>query len=93
MMSTLQMLQQVLEDRKAHPRPGSYTNQLLADPEEAVKKVGEEAVEVILASLQQGRERLISEAADLTYHLLVVLTAHGIAWEEIEGELERRRGP
>lgn len=84
-------LQNLLQERKNNPKPGSYTNQLLNDPEELVKKVGEEAVEVILAALQQGPERLVSESADLVYHLLVLLVAHDVTWEEVEAELEQRR--
>jgi phosphoribosyl-ATP pyrophosphohydrolase len=90
-MSTIPELQTVLQERQANPKPGSYTNQLLNDHDELVKKVGEEAVEVILAAVQQGEERLISETADLLYHVLVLLTAHGISWAQVEAELERRK--
>lgn len=90
-MTEIEQLQKLLQERKANPRPGSYTNQLLDNQEELVKKVGEEAVEVILAALQQGQERLISESADLLYHLLVLLTAHDVTWEQVETELAKRR--
>lgn len=90
-MTEIEQLQALLQERKANPRPGSYTNQLLENQEELVKKVGEEAVEVILAALQQGPERLISESADLLYHLLVLLTAHDVTWAEVEAELAKRR--
>ena len=90
-MSIILELESILQDRKTNPQPGSYTNSLLDDPEEAVKKVGEEAVEVILAALQQGPERLVSEAADLIYHLLVVLTANEVSWADVETELGRRK--
>ncbi len=79
-------------ERQAHPRPGSYTAQLLESGEdEVLKKVGEEAMEVILAAKGQGRERLTSEVADLFYHLLVLLAAEGITLAEVEAELVRRR--
>lgn len=90
-MSTIEALQALLQERKAHPREGSYTNLLLADEEELVKKVGEEAIEVVLAALKQGNERLVSETADLVYHLLVLLTAHDVPWSAVEAELDKRR--
>ncbi|HEX3053963.1 MAG TPA: phosphoribosyl-ATP diphosphatase [Aggregatilineaceae bacterium] len=81
----------VIEDRKANPKPGSYTNQLLdAGEDEIVKKIGEEAVEVILAAKGQGDERVISELADLTYHCLVLLSYRGLSPEDVTAELERR---
>jgi len=81
----------VIEDRKANPKPGSYTNQLLdAGEDEIVKKIGEEAVEVILAAKGQGDERVISEFADLAYHCLVLLSYRGLSPEDVTAELERR---
>ena len=90
-MSVIEDLQALLQERQAHPQEGSYTNLLLSNEEELVKKVGEESVEVILAALKQGNERLISETADLVYHVLVLLTAHNISWAEVETELAKRR--
>lgn len=79
-------------DRQANPRPGSYTVQLLdAGEDEILKKVGEEAVEVILAAKGQGDERLIAEMADLFYHLLVLLAARGLTLADVEAELAQRR--
>jgi phosphoribosyl-ATP pyrophosphohydrolase len=81
----------VIEDRKANPKPGSYTNQLLdAGEDEIVKKIGEEAVEVILAVKGQGDERVISELADLAYHCLVLLAQRGLSPDDVATELERR---
>jgi phosphoribosyl-ATP pyrophosphohydrolase len=89
---TLDELYQTILDRKAHPKPGSYTNSLFEEGEdEIVKKVGEEAVEVILAAKGQGRQRLVEEVADLVYHVLVLLAARDIAPREVAAELERRR--
>lgn len=83
-----------IADRKANPRPGSYTNQLLAAGEdEIVKKIGEEAVEVILAAKGQGDARVISEVADLFYHTLVLLASRDLTLAEVEAELERRHQP
>jgi len=81
----------VILDRKANPTPGSYTAKLLADHDEALKKVGEEAVELILAGKGQSDERLASEAADLLYHLLVVLAARDLTLDDVRAELRRRR--
>jgi phosphoribosyl-ATP pyrophosphohydrolase len=79
-------------DRQVHPRPGSYTAKLLeAGEDEILKKVGEEAMEVILAAKGQGDERVVSEIADLFYHLLVLLAARGLTLGQVEAELKRRR--
>lgn len=90
-MSIIEELQTLLFERKNNPQAGSYTNMLLENEEELVKKVGEEAVEVILAAVKQGNERLISETADLLYHVLVLLTAHDVPWSAVEEELGKRR--
>lgn len=87
----LQMLFDLIKDRQANPKPGSYTTSLFASGlDEITKKVGEEAVEVIVAAHSQGRERLISELADLTYHSLVLLVHAGLTPDDIAAELQRR---
>lgn len=87
----LHQLFATIQDRRANPRPGSYTAQLFAAGEdEIIKKVGEEAVEVLLAVKGQGDRRVIEEVADLLYHTLVLLAARGLTLAEVEGELERR---
>jgi phosphoribosyl-ATP pyrophosphohydrolase len=91
MSTEIDELYQVLLDRKENPREGSYTSQLLADEEEIAKKIGEEAIEIVLAAASQGRERIIEETADLVYHTLVLLVANDITWDEIVAELARRR--
>jgi phosphoribosyl-ATP pyrophosphohydrolase len=74
------------------PSTGSYTARLLsAGEDEVLKKVGEEAMEVILAAKGQGDARVISEVADLFYHLLVLLAARGLTLADVEAELVRRR--
>jgi phosphoribosyl-ATP pyrophosphohydrolase len=87
----------IIEDRKANPKPGSYTNRLFeAGEDEILKKVGEEAMEVILAAKQsdaageQVNQRLIEEVSDLVYHTLVLLSSRGLKLEDIEAELVRR---
>lgn len=88
---TLTQLFDVVQSRKQNAPPGSYTGKLFAAGEdEIVKKVGEEAVEVILAVKGQGDARVISEVADLFYHTLVLLAARGLTLAEVEAELERR---
>jgi phosphoribosyl-ATP pyrophosphohydrolase len=82
----------IIQDRQAHPREGSYTAHLLASGQDVIlKKVGEEAMEVILAAKGQGNERLVSEVADLFYHLLVLLAARGLTLANVEAELVQRR--
>jgi phosphoribosyl-ATP pyrophosphohydrolase len=81
----------IILDRKNNPKPGSYTNQLLESPEDLVlQKVGEEAVEVILAAKGQGNQRLVEEVSDLCYHTLVLLVRHGLSLVDIETELRKR---
>jgi phosphoribosyl-ATP pyrophosphohydrolase len=92
MSDVLETLFATILDRQANPRPGSYTVRLLDSGEdEILKKVGEEAVEVILAARGEGEERLISEVADLFYHLLVLLAARGLTLADVKAELVRRR--
>jgi phosphoribosyl-ATP pyrophosphohydrolase len=92
MSDVLDTLFATVLDRQANPRPGSYTAQLLrAGEDQVLKKVGEEAMEVILAAKGQGNERLISEVADLFYHVLVLLAARGLTLADVEAELVRRR--
>lgn len=94
MTATLDELQALLTERRRSPVPGSYTNSLLgAGEDEIVKKLGEEAIEVILAAKSQGNERLIEEAADLVYHLLVLLISRELSWSDVEAELRRRQRP
>jgi phosphoribosyl-ATP pyrophosphohydrolase len=62
-----------------------------AGEDEILKKVGEEAMEVVLAAKGQGDERLVSEIADLTYHVLVLLAARGLDLADVRAELAKRR--
>jgi phosphoribosyl-ATP pyrophosphohydrolase len=91
-MSIIHELQAVLQSRKAAPAADSYTSRLLtAGEDEIVKKIGEEAVEVILAAKGQGDRRVVEETADLVYHTLVLLVSRDLTWEDVEAELARRR--
>jgi phosphoribosyl-ATP pyrophosphohydrolase/phosphoribosyl-AMP cyclohydrolase len=86
-------LEAVIQDRKANPRPGSYTRTLFeAGQPRMLRKIGEEAIESIVAAQIEGDERLISELADLTYHTLVLLAARDLSWANVENELQRRFG-
>ncbi len=90
MSDFLTTLAQLIADRKANPKPGSYTNTLLADPAKAAQKVGEEATEVVVAALAQSEERLTEEMADLLYHSLVLLETRNIRFADVLAELEKR---
>ena len=91
MSETIQILQDVIEDRKQHPKKGSYTCALLeAGDQEMLKKIGEEATEVVVAGALESDERLVYETADLFYHLLVMLAARDLCWEDVETELRSR---
>jgi phosphoribosyl-ATP pyrophosphohydrolase len=90
MTDFLPQLIAIIEDRKHNPKAGSYTNSLLVDPILAAQKVGEEANEVVVAALVQSDERLVAEVADLVYHSLVLLAAHGLSWGDVGVALERR---
>lgn len=88
---TLEHLWSTILVRKAALPEGSYTAYLFQKGEnEILKKLGEEAVEVIIAAKGEGDERVIYETADMIYHLMVLLAARGLTWEQIETELARR---
>ena len=78
-------------DRKANPSPQSYTARLFSEGQDEIcKKVGEEAIEVIIAAKGQGKQRIIEEVSDLTYHVLVLMAQNGVTPDEILAELEKR---
>jgi phosphoribosyl-ATP pyrophosphohydrolase len=84
-------LMATIRERQLNPREGSYTCRLLASgPVEILKKVGEEAVEVVVAGALEDPQRLVYESADLVYHLLVALVSRGLSWDDVEDELRRR---
>ena len=92
-MKILSKVFATIEDRKINPKPGSYTNTLFdAGEDEIVKKIGEEAVEIILAVKGQGNERIVEEIVDLTYHCLVLLAERGLTLDDIAAEMEKRHG-
>jgi phosphoribosyl-ATP pyrophosphohydrolase len=84
-------LERRIEERAAASADVSYTRKLLdRGVAQCAKKLGEEAVELALASVGEGRERLVEEAADLIYHLLVVLKARDVKLAEVEAVLGAR---
>lgn len=88
----LARLEGVTLDRKANPKEGSYTNYLFDKGEDKIlKKVGEEAAEVVIAGKNRSKEEIKYETADLMYHLTVMLVDNGLSWEDIYEELEKRR--
>lgn len=88
----LKRLMAVTLDRKRNPKEGSYTNYLFNKGEDKIlKKVGEEAAEVVIAGKNRSKEEIAYETADLMYHLTVMLADNNMSWEDIFDELEKRR--
>ncbi|WP_018001209.1 phosphoribosyl-ATP diphosphatase [Paracoccus sp. N5] len=93
MTSGLQRLAETIEERKFADPDTSWTAKLLAKgPEKCAEKFGEEAVEAIIEAVKGDRDKLIAEAADTLYHLLVMLAARNVTLAEVENELDRREG-
>ena len=88
----LRQVYDVIRDRELHPKAGSYTNYLLSKGMEKIgKKVGEEAVETVIAAMKGAPEEVCSESADLLYHLLVLLYRSGVSLPQLWQELAKRR--
>ncbi|HET6547215.1 MAG TPA: bifunctional phosphoribosyl-AMP cyclohydrolase/phosphoribosyl-ATP diphosphatase HisIE [Solirubrobacter sp.] len=87
----LSALERTLQDRAEHPQEGSYTNALLADPPHIGEKVQEEAEEVARAAREESDERVAEEAADVLYHLAVLLRSRGLSLADAEEVLVGRR--
>ena len=80
-------------DRKKNPKEGSYTNYLFDKGlDKILKKVGEEATEVVIAAKNEDTQELVYETADVLYHLLVLLVEKGVPYEAILEELASREG-
>ncbi|MCL2048748.1 MAG: bifunctional phosphoribosyl-AMP cyclohydrolase/phosphoribosyl-ATP diphosphatase HisIE [Defluviitaleaceae bacterium] len=81
----------VIKDRAANPKDGSYTNYLLSKGVDKIcKKVGEEAAEVIIAAKNKNAEQITEEIADLTYHVLVLMCESGVLVEDVLRVLKQR---
>ena len=93
MSGPLDRLAATIAARKTADPDSSWTAKLLAmGPEKCAEKFGEEAVEAIIEAVRGDRARLTAEAADVVYHLLVMLAAHDLDLQDIETELARREG-
>ena len=78
-------------DRKEHPKEGSYTNYLFEKGiDKILKKVGEEAAEIIIAAKNPNPEELKYEMCDFLYHMMVLMAERGITWDDIMEEMEKR---
>lgn len=88
---TLSDLEKIVAERgKASPEESWTAKLLAAGPEHAAKKLGEEAVETVIAAVQGDKQALIAESADLLYHLLVVLSSRDVALQDVLSQLEAR---
>lgn len=87
----LDTIEATIADRAANPKPGSYTNYLLDKGAEKIcKKVGEEATEAVIAAMRADADGLAGEAADLLYHLAVLLHSQGVAMQDVWEVLRKR---
>ena len=90
--SVLDQLYLLIERRERERPPNSYTTYLFGEGlDKILKKLGEESAETIIAAKNEDQGRVVSEVADLIYHLLVLLVARGVSLEEISQELGQRR--
>ncbi len=93
MSDMLERLARTIAARKGADPDSSWTAKLLAEgPEKCAEKFGEEAVEAVIEAVKGDQAGLRAEAADVLYHLLVMLAARDVAFEDVLAELERREG-
>lgn len=91
MSDPLSALAATIKSRRAALADASYTRQLLDKGSvHCAKKFGEEAIEAVIAGVSQSNAQLTSEAADVVYHLLVLLESRNVAWNDVTTELEGR---
>ncbi|MEO0730436.1 MAG: phosphoribosyl-ATP diphosphatase [Pseudomonadota bacterium] len=91
--STLAILARTIADRRSATADASYTKSLLEKgATHCARKFGEEAIEFVLASAGEGDDAVVSEAADVLFHLLVTLDARDVSIADVEAELTRRMG-
>lgn len=90
-INVIQKLAETIKDRKINPKDGSYTNSLFnAGENKIIKKLGEENAEFIKAFLTEPKDRIVGEAADIIYHLMVALAYKDIDFNELLLELKSR---
>jgi phosphoribosyl-ATP pyrophosphohydrolase len=88
---TIDMLYDIVESRKSNPVSGSYVSSLFNEGLDRIaQKVGEEAIETVIAAKNRSKKRLVSELADLWFHSIVLMCGKGISVDEIYCELEKR---
>ncbi len=91
MADMLYVLEDIIHERKEKPREGSYTTSLFVEGiNRMAQKVGEEATEVVVAALGQGRTEQVGELSDLFYHTLVLMSQLNITLDDVSEELRRR---
>lgn len=88
----LKQLTQVLESRKNESADSSYVASLFAKPDKMLEKIGEEAVEAIIASKNNDKDNIVYETADLWFHSMIMLSHHGLSSDDVLQELARRFG-
>ncbi len=87
----LESVTEVIRDRKIHPKEGSYTNYLFDKGiDKILKKLGEEATEIVIAAKNPNANEIKYEISDFLYHMMVLMVEKGVSWEEITEELARR---
>ena len=92
-MNVLERLAATIQSRKGADPSSSWTAKLLSQgPEKAAEKFGEEAIEAVIEAVKGDRKHLTNEAADVLYHLLVMLTSRDVKLADVLAELERREG-
>lgn len=90
-LKVFQSVMSVIEDRKVHPKEGSYTNYLFDKGiDKILKKLGEEATEIVIASKNPNPNEIKYEISDFLYHMMVLMVEKGVTWEEIIEELAKR---
>ncbi|MBR4807232.1 MAG: phosphoribosyl-ATP diphosphatase, partial [Lachnospiraceae bacterium] len=81
----------IIADRKVNPKEGSYTNYLFEKGiDKILKKVGEEATEIVIAAKNPDAEEIKYEVADFLYHVMVLMVERGVTWTDITEELSKR---
>ncbi len=90
-LKVLEDVYAIIQDRREHPKEGSYTNYLFDKGiDKILKKVGEEATEIVIAAKNPDPEELKYEISDFLYHVMVLMAEKGVTWEEITQELSQR---
>lgn len=90
-LKVFESVMSVIEDRKVHPKEGSYTNYLFDKGiDKILKKLGEEATEIVIASKNPNTNEIKYEISDFLYHMMVLMVEKGVTWEEIIEELAKR---